>query len=223
MTRSSRTPPGHVYHVLNRANRRATLFKTEQDYLAFMKVVEEAFILTPIRIVDFCVMPNHWHFVLWPELEGQLAEFMHYLTTTHAVRWNLFRELYGTGHVYQGPYKAFPVEEDEHCLCVCRYVVRNALRANLVLRAEAWPWSSLHARVNSTRSESLLSTELPLVYPPNWVDFVNQPLTEAELAAIRRSVRFCYPFGGEDWTNRTAPMFGFTNPPGQRGRPRRAR
>jgi len=206
MPRRRRNPPGgYVYHVLNRSNRRETLFSNEHDYIAFLEVVREALISYPMRIIEFCVMPNHWHFQMWPELDGQLAAFMGFLTTTHAARWNRFRNL--TGHVYQGPYKSFPIAEDDHYYTVARYIVRNPLRANLVSRAEDWPWSSLHACTFKTQWTSLLSAG-PFDYPTDWLQFVNRPQTESELAAIRQHVQKGTPFGSDEWAQRTAKSIG---------------
>jgi len=219
MARPHRDPPGgFIYHALNRANRRATLFETADDYLALLTVIGETLLLCPMRILEFCIMPNHWHFLLWPERDGQLAAFMHQMTTTHATRWNLSHGCSGTGHVYQGRYKYFPVEGDGHYLDASRYILRNAKRANLVEQAEDWPWGSLYLRQEGGGWSSLLSP-LPLTYPSDWLTLVNRPQTEAELAAIRRSVRYNYPYGSPDWAEKMAGAFGFTNPPGRRGRP----
>ena len=69
-----------------------------------------------------------------------------WLTLTHTQRWHAHHHTTGTGHLYQGRFKSFPVQSDEHFLTVCRYVERNALRANLVKRAEDWLWNSLWHR-----------------------------------------------------------------------------
>jgi putative transposase len=132
-----------VFHVLNRGNERRTIFESEGDYLAFLRVMCETVEAVPMRILAWCLMPNHWHLLLWPKEDGELGRFMQRLTTTHVRRWRLHRHSVGYGHLYQGTYKSFPVESDEHFYTVCRYVERNALRAKLVKRAEQWPWSSL--------------------------------------------------------------------------------
>ena len=82
-------------------------------------------------------MSNHWHFVLWPEREGQMTDFLRWLTHTHTRRWHAHYHTAGTGHVYQGRFKAFPVQEDSHLLTVLRYVERNPLRAGLVPHARS--------------------------------------------------------------------------------------
>jgi len=128
---------GLVYHALNRASVRATLFDGPADYRQFEEVLGEAVVRTPMRLLAYCVMPNHWHLVLWPERDGQLSRFMTWLTLTHTQRWHARRRSAGSGHLYQGRYKSFLVEADDHLLAVCRYVERNPLRARLVRRGVA--------------------------------------------------------------------------------------
>jgi putative transposase len=153
-------------------------------------------------------MPNHWHFVLWPKHDGDLAAFMQQLTTKHVRRWQLHRGRVGYGHVYQGRYKSFPVEKDEYFYQVVRYVERNALRAGLVERAEAWRWSSLWRRTAASPDERQLLSDWPVVCPKQWCKIVNQPQTEAEVSAIRRCVTRGQPYGNEHWVRRTAKRLG---------------
>jgi putative transposase len=136
---------GYVYHVLNRSNARAALFLKEEDYAAFERVLEEASRRVPLRILGYCVMPNHWHMVVWPRVgqDRQVSEFLRWLTVTHTQRWHAHHHTAGSGHLYQGRFKSFPVESDEHLYTVLRYVERNPVRANLVERAQEWRWSSL--------------------------------------------------------------------------------
>ena len=105
----------------------------------------------PMRILSWCVMPTHWHFVLWPRRDGELSAFMGWLSLTHAQRWKTAHDAVGRGHVYQGRFKNFVIERDEHLLAVLRYVEQNPLRANLVKRAEAWQWGSLWVRENGNQ------------------------------------------------------------------------
>ena len=102
----------------------------------------------PMRVLAWCVMSNHWHLVLWPRGDGDLSEFMRWLTVTHTQRWHAAHHTSGTGPLYQGRFKSFPIQEDDHLLTVLRYVERNPLRANLVKRADEWRWSSLWHRVH---------------------------------------------------------------------------
>lgn len=198
------------------------LFSKEQDYAAFEELLEQTRQSRPMRIAAYCVMPNHWHFVLWPEQEGDLAAFMQQLTTTHVRRWQLHRQRVGDGHVYQARYKSFPVEEDDYFYRLVRYVERNALRAGLVERAEAWRWSSLWRRTAGTPEHTQLLSPWPVAVPKDWCTLVNEPQTAAELEAIRRCVARGQPYGGQAWTHRTAEQLGLQSTLRPPHRPRTA-
>jgi putative transposase len=188
---------GQVYHALNRASARATMFEGPIDYRQFEQVLQEARARTGMRILAYCLMPNHWHLVLWPEADGQLRRFMTWLALTHTQRWHAGRASAGSGHLYQGRYKAFLVQADDHLLSVCRYVERNPLRARLVRRAEAWRWGSLWRRARG-RGRELLSP-WPVARPQDWRQFVNRAETPAELEALRAAAQRGRPFGAGRW------------------------
>ena len=198
-----------MYHALNRAVARLPLFEKDADFEAFERVIEYALQRDPTRILAYCVMPNHWHFVLWPREDGELSAFLRRLTHTHTQRWHARHGTAGTGHLYQGRFKSFPVKRDEHLLAVARYVERNALRAGLVGRAQDWRWCSLWRRASGdAESKALLHEPWPVDRPPDWVKWVNEPQTEAELAALRESLRRGRPFGDAAWQRRAARQYG---------------
>ncbi len=144
MPRSKRVcPAGEVFHVLNRAVARLEIFEKPEDYDAFMRVVDETWSVVPLPVLAMVAMPNHWHFVVRPADDRQVTEFFRRLTVTHTMRWHAHYMTGGTGHLYQGRFKTFPIEEDEHLLAVLRYTERNALRANLCERAEDWKYGSV--------------------------------------------------------------------------------
>ncbi len=204
--------------MLNRAVGRATLFKKDGDYAAFEKVMREALEWQPTRLLTYCLMPNHWHLVVWPRKDGELSEFMRWLTVTHTQRWHAHHGTSGTGPLYQGRFKAFPIQEDDHYFSVCRYAERNALRANLVARAEDWRWSRIGREADAGLGAKLSLGPLPL--PSNWLTLVNLAQTEAEVAALRRSVVRSQPYGSESWTQSTAKALGLESTLRPRGRPR---
>jgi putative transposase len=210
---------GVVCHVLNRAVARAEIFSSAADYAVFEEQLAAACEAVPVRLLTFCLMPNHWHLVLWPQAEGDLSVFMHRLTMTHTMRWHHAHRTLGTGPLYQGRFKSFPVASDEHFLTVCRYVERNALRANLVSRAEDWRWSGLWHRLHPGRFGHLV--DWPIGPTEEWVSWVNRPHTAAELAALHTSVRGGLPFGSDEWRRATATRLGIRLEVGRAGRPKR--
>ena len=212
---------GLAYHVLNRAVGRGRLFEGDADYLAMERVMQRTHERLPIRIASYCLMPNHWHFVVWPREDGELSEFMRLLTVTHTQRWHAHHHTAGTGPLYQGRFKSFPIQEDEHFLTVCRYVERNAVRANLVKSARHWPWGSLAKRGSKQPPPWVLAVkQWPVDVPSDWPGWVNRAETSKELDAIRLCVKRGRPYGEQRWQERTAGRLGLESTLRPRGRQR---
>src|SRR5574340_98530 len=115
-------PGGLVYHVLNRSVGRMKMFRTKRDFMAFERLLIEAHERRALRLLAYCVMPTHWHFVAWPREDGDLTAFFRWLAHTHAMRWRVAHHTVGYGHLYQARFKSFAVQRDEHLPSVCRYV-----------------------------------------------------------------------------------------------------
>ena len=185
------------------------------------RVIEEALARVPMRMLCYAIMPTHWHFVLWPRHDGELSAFMNWLTLTHTQRWRAAHHTVGYGSLYQGRFKSFPIQRDDHFLIVCRYVERNALRANLVECAEHWRWSSLWSRQHPDHPLSgLLHDDWPVKRPVSWLDRVNEPHTAAELEALQTSIRRGRPFGDDPWQQGTAQRLGMEASLRPLGRPK---
>jgi putative transposase len=172
-----------------------------------------------MRLVGYCLMPNHFHLVLWPHADGDLSRWMQWLLTAHVRRYH--RHYGSGGHVWQGRFKAFPIEQDEHLLTVLRYVERNPVRAKSIpiRKAERWRWSSL-----GEAGKGVIVPRLdpgPVPRPANWLKWVNQPQTEAELQALRECIARGRPFGSAAWQKRTARALHLESSLRPRGRPRK--
>ncbi len=214
---------GYVYHVLNRANACAPLFQKDADYAAFERVLEEAHEREPLRILNDCIMPNHWHMIVWPSVGAgqQVSEFLRWLTVTHSQRWHAHHGTSGTGHLYQGRFKSFPVESDEHFYTVARYVERNGRRANLVDRADAWRWCSLWRWLHGDADSRRLLSDWPVTRPSDWVQHVQTALTKQELDAVRRCVQRGQPYGSNAWCAAAIKELGLEHTIRARGRPKK--
>jgi len=228
MPRIARVAPGgYVYHAINRGVARRALFEKDGDFEAFERVLIEAVNRTDIRLLGCCLMPNHWHFLLWPKEDGELTAFLRWLTLTHTQRWHAHHHTTGSGHLYQGRFKAFPIEDDDHYLTALRYVERNALRAGLCGRADEWRFGSLPHRLPADAASpaslqamrGVLSAG-PVALPADWVERVHRPETERELKAIRQSVERGQPFGSPAWQATTAHLLGLQTTFRPRGRPK---
>jgi len=218
MPRTARASVGGVcYHVLNRGNGRTRVFRDRDEYAAFFDLLGRACQRVPMRVLGWCLMPNHFHVVLWPYGAGDLGRWMQWLLTAH-VRGH-HRRRRTSGHVWQGRFKAFPIQADGHLVTVLRYVERNAVRAGLASRAERWPWSSAAVRGSRARPEWL--AEGPVPRPRAWLPWVNEVLSEKELSAVRRSVERGTPHGEARWVAATARRLDLEHTLRPRGRPRK--
>jgi putative transposase len=223
MPRTARVAPGGlIFHVLNRGNAREPIFFEDADYGGFEKIMAQTMEHVSMRVLAYCLMPNHWHLVLWPIKDGDLGRFMQRLTSTHVRRWHLDRGTVGSGHLYQGIYKSFPIQHDDHLLTVIRYVERNPVRPGLVSRADHWCWSSLWRRLHPDQDgEKPALAKWPIPRPTDWTARVNRGLNKNDLDALRISVVRGRPFGGEDWQRRTAKRLGLESTFRPRGRPKK--
>jgi len=172
-----------------------------------------------MRILSFCLMPNHWHLVLYPQTGEDLSNFMRWITHTHTQRHHAHYKSIGYGHVYQGRYKSFPIEEDNHFLQVCRYVERNCLRAGLVKRAQDWKWSSAWIREWGSIEQKRLLSDWPVEMLEGYLEWVNtlEKDEEDRLEKIRYSIKRGRPFGDDSWIQNTAEKLGLLSTLRSRG------
>lgn len=210
---------GLFYHALNRGNGRLRLFHKDEDFLAFERVLGEGLERHPVELLAYCLMPNHWHLVLRPKTGPALGKLMGWIGVTHVRRHHEHYHSRGGGHLYQGRFKSFPVQDDRHFPTLCRYVESNALRANLSEKAEDWPWGSSHARHYGGKKLEL--ADWPVDRPRNWRMLLNEKLAEDQLRSARTSVQRGRPFGDEAWTIKTAARLGLQFTLRDAGRPRK--
>jgi putative transposase len=204
---------GYCYHVLNRGNGRQRVFRKAGDFAAFIKLLSQAAERVDVRLLAYCLMPNHFHLALWPRRDGELSEYTMWLTTAHVRRYH--QHYHSSGHVWQGRYRSFPIQDDHHLLTVQRYIERNPVRAGLVKRAQDWPWSSAAPR----DEEQPVLDPGPVPRPAHWLSCVNTPQTEAELEKLRECLRRRRPLGDEAWTVKTARRMDLEASLRPRGRP----
>lgn len=210
-----------IYHALNRGNARATIFHKPEDFDAFERILADGLERYPCRILSYQLMPNHWHFVLQPTQDGGMSDFLRWVSLTHTMRLHAHYHTAGEGHIYQGRFKSFPVQDDDHFLVVCRYVERNALRASLVEKAEDWKWGSLSRWLDKPERDPKLLSAWPIARSPNWKSKVNTALSEKELQSVRWSLKRGSPLGDETWVESTARRLSLESTLRPRGRPKK--
>jgi putative transposase len=221
MPRTARSiQAGLVYHVLNRGNGRMNLFHKDGDFAAFEHILGDALKRYPVELFTYCLMHNHWHLVVRPQTDDALAKLMAWIGVTHVRRHHEHYQTRGGGHLYQGRFKSFPVQEDRHFLVLCRYVESNPLRAGLVAGAEQWRWSGVYAR--RFRNMFVNLADWPVDRPRNWNALLNEPMETARLERLRTSVQRGRPLGEEVWIQRMADRLGLAYTLRGPGRPRKS-
>jgi putative transposase len=211
---------GYVYHVLNRANGRLRIFRKAGDFVGFEKILAAGVERFAMRVCGYCIMGNHWHLVLWPREDGDLPAFMRWTTQTHTQRYHGSHGTVGIGHLYQGRYKSFPVQDEAYYLTVLRYVEANPLRAGLVEKADAWPWSSYAVRRG--RESLVAPAEGPVSLPRNWPALVHQSVAEADVSRIQNSLKRGTPLGVGPWVLETAGRMALESTLRPKGRPKKS-
>jgi putative transposase len=221
MPRAKRqSPGGFVYHVLNRANARQTIFRGSSDYNMFEKILTEGLSKIPMRLTGYCLMSNHWHLLLWPYDDGDLSAFMHWVTMTHTQRWHAVHNTVGTGHLYQGRFKSFPIQSEHYYLTALRYIESNPFRAGLVKSSSNWIWSSLSVRRGIAKENVTISAG-PIELPDNWASLVDLLPGENDLHKIEQCICRGIPLGRDEWVRQTAEHLLLTSTLRPRGRPKK--
>ena len=211
--------PDCAYHILNRGNARQEIFHNDLDYQALIRLISKAKRRHPIQILAFCLMPNHFHMCVTTAYAANISQFMQWLLTSHVRGEHAIHKT--SGHIWQGRFKSFPIQNDIHLLTVIRYIEANPIRAQLVRLAKHWPWSSFFFRQTPQNLEIVDAPPVPL--PENWDAYVNSSLSLQELEAIRLSIQRQSPFGEKHWVEEIVHKFGLLSTINPRGRPPRTK
>jgi putative transposase len=223
MPRLARVDIGdEIYHVINRANGRLTIFENIADYQLFESLLEKTQEETGMRILAYTIMPNHWHLVLQPKVDGDLGIFMHRLTNSHTRQVRVSTKTIGYGHLYQGRYKSFIVSDDSYLLTLIKYVERNPVRAKLAAACEEWQWGSAWRRVNGTPVQKKLLSESPTPLPKDYLSWINTPDREDDIKLLRNAVNKGVPFGNEEWVDKKVDKYKLETTRRTVGRPKKS-
>lgn len=147
---------GAIYHITSRGNRRAHIFVDDRDRHIWLRVFADAAARFNLVVYGFCLMPNHFH-LLFETRDANLSAAMHYLNSKYAQKFNWRHAL--NGHVLQGRYDAYLVDDQAYLLEMLRYIVLNPVRSELVKHAEDWWWSTHRFCTGSMPPPDWLHTE----------------------------------------------------------------
>lgn len=205
--------PGLPHHVTQRGNRRQQTFFNDGDYAAYLELMAEWCREEGVEIWSYCLMPNHVHLIAVPKTEDGLRRAIGEAHRRYTRRVNS-REQW-RGYLWQGRFSSFIM--DEPCLlAAARYVELNPVRAKLVQRARAWPWSSARAHL-SGRNDRLVSVAPLLAMANDWKAFLKIPIAEEDLRDLRGHGRTGRPLGSPAFLDRLESLVGRVLKPQKRG------
>jgi REP-associated tyrosine transposase len=203
--------PGEFFHILARGNARAPLFYDDQDRSTFLEAIDEVVEQFGLSCHAYCLMGNHYHLIAQPRERG-LSRAMRQLNGLYAQRFNRRRNR--TGHVFEGRFKSLLVDRDSYLLELARYIMLNPVRAGIVDRPDAWPWSSYRATSGWTTPPRFLTTGFLLAaFDSNdtreariaFVEFVARGMTDnAGSERWETAIRTGGVVGGERFASRFA-------------------
>lgn len=196
--------PGQPHHIVQRGNRRQSVFFYEQDREKYLELLLEESKNAGIEFLAYCLMDNHVHLIAVPEKEYSLACGIGEAHRKYT-RFINFREGW-RGYLWQGRFSSYPLNE-AHLYAAIRYVERNPVRAGLVKRAEDYRWSSAPAHVFK-RDEKILSSNYLIEEIKDWAEFLSQKDDEDDLRVLRKLSNTGRPMGDECFVARIEEITG---------------
>jgi len=215
--------PGCPHHVTQRGNRRQRTFFANSDYAAYLSVMAEWCGKHEVRILAYCLMPNHVHLIVVPATAEGMCRAVGEAHRRYTRRVN-FRKGW-RGHLWQGRFASFAMDE-AHLLSATRYVERNPVTAGLVRRAEDWPWSSAAAHVSGGDdgvAETAWLAELTAGWVCTWGEYLRDEDERAFAESMRRHERAGRPLGAKAFVRKLERLLGRALLPKKPGRPRKAK
>jgi putative transposase len=146
---------GNFYHIYNRGNNRQLIFFERDNYIYFLQLVRRYLIANSVDIVAYCLMPNHYHFLVYLRDET-LSDAMKFLSLAYTKAIN--KRFDRSGVLFQGRFHSIHVTETDYLIHLSRYIHLNPVKANLVQQPEEWEFSSYSEYVG-LRSGTLPKTE----------------------------------------------------------------
>jgi putative transposase len=207
---------GGIYHIINRGNMRTQVFDDAEDYEYFFDLLAKGMQKESIELHAYTLMPNHFHLLVVPQREGSLSRFMQWVMTSHVRYYHKKNKT--SGHIWQGRYKSFLVQQESYYMTLLHYIEANALRAGLVTKAEDYMYASLYERIHHNRT---LLNEPYMTLPVEWEKMVNNSLSAYDLDTLRNSVNRQSPLGDHEWQIETASKLGLMATLNPRGRPKK--
>jgi len=168
---------GHYYHIYNRGCNRQRIFANDGNYRFLLRRAKSFLADCPLSVIAYCLMPNHYHFLLRPEIDDALSPFIQRLFNSYTQAFNKQQERSGT--LFQGRAKTILVDTDEYIIHLCRYIHLNPVEAGLVTHPGEWPYSNYLEWVER-RGGTLVDRAFVRQYFPTAADYEAFVMSEVD-------------------------------------------
>jgi putative transposase len=206
-----------IYHIINRGNRREAVFHDNYDYEKFLKLLIESKEKYAVKIYAYCLMPNHFHLVIYTKYADSLSQAMHWISSSYVRYYNKRYNI--SGHLWQGRYKSFIVQEDSYLLVLLKYVEANPKRARIVKDCIDYKYSSANNRIKN--NENLITDEVPILLPADWYAYINSDEKVTDIESIRICINRQAPLGDKNWKYMVSKQYNLESTMNPRGRPKK--
>lgn len=206
-----------IYHIINRGNRREAVFHDNYDYEKFLKLLIESKEKYAVKIYAYCLMPNHFHLVIYTKYADSLSQAMHWISSSYVRYYNKRYNI--SGHLWQGRYKSFIVQEDSYLLVLLKYVEANPKRARIVKDCIDYKYSSANNRIKN--NENLITDEVPILLPDDWYTYINSDEKITDIESIRNCINRQAPLGDKNWKYMVSKKYNLESTINPRGRPKK--
>jgi len=198
--------PGLPHHVVQRGNRRQTVFFCDEDRHFYLWLLKKYGEQEGVDFWAYCLMSNHVHLIAVPETEKSLSEVMARVNWKYALSVNLKHDWQGC--LWQGRYYSCPLDPP-HLIGSARYIERNPVRAGITIRPEDYPWSSAKAHIQNVPDE-LIKTSSLTVEIKDWAGFIHQEEDPEMLNLLRRHLVTGRPLGDDQFIDQLEKITGRT-------------
>ena len=210
--------PGVPYHVTQRGNQRQRVFYRDSDRTTYLDWLGEYCDRLDVKVLAYCLMPNHTHLIVVPQAADGLARVFGPLHSRYARRVNRVKDW--VGHLWQGRYFSSALD-DAYLHAATRYVERNPVRAFMVSRAEDYPWSSAAAHCGELDHPLLANAHdwfLDVKPGAGWSDWLLVQDDQSQVDVLREHGDRSLPCGSEDFICRLESQSGQPLHPRPQGR-----
>ncbi|MBU0513063.1 MAG: transposase [Chloroflexi bacterium] len=178
--------PGHYYHVYNRGANRAPIFRSDDNYTFLLRRVKTCRTNFSITVIAYCLMLNHYHFLLRQDGEQSISDFMQAVFNSYTKAFNKAFDRSGT--LFEGPFQAIHVNEDAYLIHLCRYIHRNPVDVGLVSHPGEWPFSNYPEWVGK-RDGTLVDRGFVREHFPCPEEYARFVMDYASLSEVSQAVR----------------------------------